>query len=107
MNKLLGLCVVAGGLLVAGGCSKKRVAECDEFVATIEKIAKCDKLPADQRKQVGDSAKTIKDALQMIDDAGGVGDAPPDLVQQMRDTCKTQNKTIVEQFQKLTPECMK
>ncbi len=43
----------------------------------------------------------------MIDDAGGIGDAPPELVQQMRDTCKTQNKTIVEQFQKLTPECMK
>jgi hypothetical protein len=105
MNKLLLVCVVVGGLVT--GCTKKRVAECDEFVATIDKIAKCEKLPAESRKQVAESGQTIKDALKMIDDAGGVGDAPKDLVDQLRDTCKTQNKTVVDQYMKLMPECMK
>jgi hypothetical protein len=105
MNKLLLVCVVVGGLVT--GCTKKRVAECDEFVATIDKIAKCDKLPAESRKAIQESGQTIKDALKLIDDAGGVGDAPQDLVQQMRDTCKTQNQTVVDQYMKLMPECMK
>lgn len=105
MNKLLLVCVVFGGLVT--GCTKKRVAECDAFVATIDKIAKCDKLPADSRKSIEASGKSIKDALKLIDDAGGIGDAPQDLVQQMRDTCKTQNATIVEQYTKLAPDCMK
>ena len=105
MNKLLLVCVVVGGLVT--GCTKKRVAECDEFVATIDKITKCEKLPAESRKQVAESGQTIKDALKMIDDAGGVGDAPKDLVDQLRDTCKTQNKTVVDEYMKLMPECMK
>jgi hypothetical protein len=107
MNKLLCVCAVAAAMLVGAGCSKKRVAECDDFVETVEKIAKCDKLPEDQRKQVADSGKTIKDALQMIDDAGGVGDAPQDLVKQLRDTCKTQNTSVTDTFKKLQPDCMK
>ena len=37
----------------------------------------------------------------------GVGDAPKDLVDQLRDTCKTQNKTVVDEYKKLMPECMK
>ncbi|CAN5858773.1 hypothetical protein BH11MYX3_BH11MYX3_27540 [soil metagenome] len=105
MNKLLLVCVVVGGLVT--GCTKKRVAECDEFVATIDKIAKCDKLPTESRKAIQESGQTIKDALKLIDDSGGVGDAPQDLVQQMRDTCKTQNTTVVDQYMKLMPECMK
>ncbi len=105
LNKLLLVCVVAGGLVT--GCTKKRVAECDEFVVTIDKIAKCDKLPAESRKSIEESAKSIKDALKLIDDVGGVGDAPQDRVQQMRDTCKTQNATVVEQYTKLAPDCMK
>ena len=98
------------GVLVLGamaGCSKKRVAECDAFVETIEKLSKCDKIPANERTPVAESAKQIKDALKMIDDAGGVGDAPEDLVRQMRETCKTQNTTVIEQFQKVAPECVK
>ena len=102
MNKLLIAVLVLGV-----GCSKKRVAECDAFVETIEKISKCDKLPEDQRKSVAESGKAIKDALKMIDDAGGVGDAPDHLVKQLRDTCKTQNTTVIEQFQKVAPECVK
>lgn len=105
MNKLLLVCVVVGGL--GTGCSTKRVAECDEFVATIDKIAKCDKLPAESRKEIVSSGQMIKDALKTIDDAGGIGNAPDDLVKQIRDTCKTQNTTIVDEYKKLMPECLK
>ena len=104
MNKLV---VLVGALVLGSGCSSKRVPECDEFVQTIEKISKCEKLPEEQRKPLAESAKQIKDALQMIDDAGGVDKAPDHLVRQMKDTCKTQNRMVVEQFQKLAPECMK
>ncbi len=105
MNKLLLVCVVVGGLVT--GCTKQRIAECDELVATADKIAKCEKLPAESRKSVAEAGKTMKDALKMMDDAGGVGEAPKDLVNQLRDTCKTQNKTIVDEYTKLMPECMK
>lgn len=105
MNKLLLAGVVLVGL--GTGCSKKRIAECDDFAATVDKIAKCDKLPAESRKEIENASKTMKDALQMIDDAGGVGDAPQDLVKQLRDTCKTQQKTIVDEFSKLAPDCVK
>jgi hypothetical protein len=107
MNKLVSVCAVTAALIVGAGCSKKRVEECDAFVATVEKIAKCDKLPEDQRKTVAESAKTIKDALKMIDDAGGVGDAPQDLVKQLRDTCKTQDVQVTDTFKKLQPDCVK
>ncbi len=105
MNKLLLVCIVVGGLVT--GCSKKRIAECDELLTTTEKISKCEKLPAETRKSVAEAGKTMKDALKMLDDAGGVGDAPKDLVDQLRDTCKTQHKTIVDEYSKLMPECVK
>lgn len=109
MNKLVvSLALVGGSFLALGtGCSKERVKECDEFVATMDKLASCEKLPADARKQIGESSKMIKDALKQIDDAGGTGNAPKDLVDQMRDTCKTQTKTVVDEYTKLMPDCLK
>ena len=107
MNKLSLVLGLGLGLAGTAGCSKKRVAECDAFVETVEKISKCDKIPAEQRTQLAESAKSIKEALKMIDDAGGVGDAPADVVKQMRETCGTQNRTVIEQFQKVAPECVK
>lgn len=111
MNKLMNL-KIAGLLSVAllaglGGCSKKRVAECDAFVATVDKLAKCSKIPEAQRTQLQASAKQIKDALKTVDDAGGFDSAPADLVKQMADTCKTQEKTIVDAMAKLDPDCVK
>lgn len=100
MNRLLIAVLVLGA-----GCSKKHVAECDAFVETIDKISKCDKIPAAEREQLASSAKQIKDALKMLDEAGG--DAPDDLVKQMRETCGSQNRTVIEQFQKVAPECVK
>lgn len=101
------LCALAlTSLAVLGGCSKKRIAECDEFVATVEKIARCEQLPASSRPQVEASAKAIKDALEMVDQAGGLGSAPADLVKTLRDTCRTQDRAIIEQYSKLMPDCL-
>jgi len=105
MNKLLLACGVAA--VLASGCSKKRVAECDEFVKTAEKLSKCDKLPESARSSVGTAAKQIKDMLQMVDDAGGFDAAPKETVDEMRSTCKSQNTRIVEEMQKTFPDCLK
>jgi hypothetical protein len=105
MNKLLLACSVVAAL--ATGCSKKRVAECDDFVKTAEKLAKCDKLPEGSRSSVASAAKQIKDMLQMVDDAGGFDQAPKETVEEMRQTCKSQNTRIVEEMQKTFPDCLK
>ena len=104
MNQRLLACVVVGGLFT--GCAKKRIAECDELVATALKVAKCEKLSAESRKPAEDAAKVIQDSLKTLDDAGGVGKAPKDLVDQMRHLCKTENTTFVDEHMKLAPECM-
>ena len=105
MNKLLLACGVAA--LLASGCTKKRVAECDEFVKTAEKLGKCEKLPEGARTSVTAAAKQIKDMLQLVDDAGGFDSAPAETVDQMRQACKSQNTVIVEELQKTFPDCLK
>ena len=105
MNKHLLACGLAAA--VGAGCSKKRVAECDEFVTTAEKLAKCDKLPESARSSVATAAKQIKDMLQMVDDAGGFDSAPKETVDEMRQACKAQNTRVVEEMQKTFPDCLK
>ncbi len=103
-RRLAALSFVALGLTCSlTGCAKKRIPDCDSFVKTIEKIAGCSKVADDQRKTILDSAKTIRDALQMIDEAGGVGDAPADLVSSMRDACKTQDASLKQMY----ADCLK
>ena len=105
MNKLLLACGVAA--VLATGCSKKRVVECDEFVKTAEKLGACAKLPEGSRASVAAAAKQIKDMLQLVDDAGGFDSAPAETVDQMRQACKSQNTAIVDEMQKSFPECLK
>lgn len=95
--------LLALALVVTAGCSTKRIPECDAFVKTIEKIAACPKVPDAQRATILESAKTIRDSLNMIDQAGGVGDAPADLVASMRDACRTQDASL----QKAYADCTK
>lgn len=105
MTKILVACGLAA--VLACGCSKKRVTECDDFVKTAEKLAKCEKLPEAARESVAASAKQIKDMLQMVDDAGGFDSAPAETIDQMRQACKSQNTRIVDEMQKTLPECLK
>ncbi len=92
--------------LLGSGCSKKRVAECDDFVKTAEKLGTCAKLPEAPRTTVAAAAKQIKDMLQIVDDAGGFDSAPPETVDQMRQACKSENTRIVSEMQKTFPECL-
>jgi len=96
---------LAGAMLVLslGACAKKRIPECDALAAKIEKISACPTIPTDQRASIIESAKTIRDSMQMIDDAGGVAKAPPDLVNSMHDTCKTQGAAL----DKMYADCLK
>ncbi len=98
--------LVAALLVSSAACSKKRIAECDDFVATSEKLSKCDKLPAEQRETVAAGAKQIKDMLKMADDAGGFDDAPKEVVDELRSTCKSMNNRVVAEMQKTFPDCL-
>lgn len=103
MNKLM----LVGVAVLALGCSKKRIAECDHVVETLDKMAKCEKLPPELKTAVVDAHKTMKDALQQLDDAGGAGNAPKETVDQLAKMCKTQEDAMVEQVSKIAPDCTK
>jgi hypothetical protein len=89
--------------LSLGGCAKKRIPECDSLAKSIETIAACPKVPDDQRSTIRDSANAIRESLKVIDEAGGVADAPADLVSSMRDACKTQDASLKEMY----ADCLK
>ena len=94
-----GVAVAVVLCLGLGGCAKKRIPECDAFVKTIEKLASCPKVPDAQRITNLDSAKTIRDAHQkLIDEAGGIAEAPADLVSSMREACKTQDASLQQMY---------
>ena len=101
------LLLVGTVLLGLGACKKERVAECDAFLATAEKLASCEKLPADQRKQMEAPAAQMRQALKAIDDAGGIGSAPKDMVETLRSTCKSQDDSVKKMFESIAPECVK
>jgi hypothetical protein len=107
VNRRLACAVLAllalGLVLGLGGCAKKRIPECDVLAKKFETIAACSKLPDDQRKTVLDSAKTIRDSLQMLEELGGAADAPADLVNSIRDTCKTQGAAVTQMY----ADCLK
>ena len=43
----------------------------------------------------------------MLDEAGGVGDAPPELVEHAARHLQDAEPPIVAQYSKLTPDCLK
>lgn len=98
---------VVAALALATGCSKKRIEECDAFVKTSEKLAACPKLPEAQRATIGEAAKQIKQVLEAADEVGGFEDAPKDVVDEMRSTCKSQTDRLVAEMTQAFPECLK
>jgi len=104
MTRVVVACALA---LAAGACGKsERIKECDALVATAEKIEKCAKLDDKSRAQIKNATKTIKDALQMLDDVGGAGEAPKGQIDQLRQTCQSQHDSIVQLYKKVAPECL-
>ncbi|MDX2088153.1 MAG: hypothetical protein SFX73_09890 [Kofleriaceae bacterium] len=82
-----------GLVLVLAACSSKRpsaFAECDALVAAAEKAATCPTLPSDARTRLQASAKQMKATIEQISQGGGPDNAPPELVEYVRDACKAQ-----------------
>ena len=96
-------------VLFVAACGKpKHLPECDEFVATVDKIVSCKTLPASaDRAQLEQARKTITGAFDMMDQAGGIEKAPKDVQENLRSTCKAQNSAIVEVYTKVAPDCLK
>lgn len=80
------------GLLLCA-CSRSApspLADCDAFVAAIEKTSSCPTLSSDARARLTTSAKTMRASISQISQGGGPSKAPPELVELLRDSCRTQ-----------------
>jgi hypothetical protein len=95
--------VVAFVGLGGAGCSKKSIAECDAYMAHIEKIASCPKLPAGSQDTLKRLVKEMRDKLGQAD----LDNAPDDLIEMLRKTCISTDKTLVDEYNKMLPECLK
>ena len=97
------------GLLSASlaiGCRDTKLAECDAYVATIERLATCPELPAEARGTLATSALTIKRALTAArsadDGTAGVGQP----IGQMRSTCRVGTERLRAAFGLRVPACV-
>lgn len=94
------------GLAVLAGCGDERIGECDALRATVEQVAVCGKLERAQRVQVDQAARTLKDALDRLEDVG-LGRAPAELVNEARRTCVKQDEDLRRLYEKVAPECLR
>ena len=90
---MLSTCVLLLGL----GCSKKRIAACDDFLATYEKVAACSAIPEASRSTLDKVAKGMREQLDKID----ADEAPRSLVDTLSDGCKRHKQTIIDLAAKL------
>jgi hypothetical protein len=93
-------------LLLAAGCGGERVAACDALLATVERVAACDRLDATQRTQVEQTVRSIKDALDRLEDVGP-DRAPAELLGQAKQTCAKQDAELRLLYEKGAPECLR
>lgn len=104
MTRGVAVCVVVG-ILVLAGCSTRRIVECDVYLTTIDRLSRCSELPEQARGQLAASAREMRDALTLLDDAGGAG-GPAEQVGAIRETCRSQNRVIVAEYAKRMPACL-
>ncbi len=99
---LVGLMTAALG----SGCRDTQLAECDVYVATIERLASCADLPAEARGTLATSALTIKRALAAArsadDGSSGVGQT----IGQMRSTCRVGTERLRAELGLRVPACI-
>jgi hypothetical protein len=88
-------------LLSVGACKKTKIKECDDFMATAEKIQKCDTLPQSTRDSLAKALDTMRDGLKQADGA------PQSQIDLVARTCKDQHDTILRVYEKSAPECLK
>jgi hypothetical protein len=93
-------------LLVAlAGCgSKNSVAECDSYIATMEKIASCSKIPAETRQRLAALVKEMRGKLAELDlDHNG----SQDVVKLLRRTCVESEQYVIAGYKDVLPDCVK
>jgi hypothetical protein len=97
------IAIVALVVALGAACSKKRIAECDSYIATMEKIARCKALPEGSGKTLLDTAKGMRQRLDDVD----LEKARDEDVEWLRDICLRSKKTVVETYTEHLPECLK
>ena len=94
--------------LILAACGKpKHLPECDTFQKTVDKLSQCKSLPDTAKAEIAKADKQLKGMFDMIDQAGGIEKAPQDVQDNLKDTCKSQNSTIIDAYQKVAPDCLK
>ena len=92
-------------LALAAGCGGERIAECDALVATLEKASACGRLDASQRVQVANTVRSIKEALDRLEEVSP-GRAPAAVLEEAKRTCARQDTEIRRVYEKDAPECL-
>jgi len=99
---LLSLLVVTA---VGCGGNKDNVPNsCREFIATMDKLAACPKLPESGRAMLQKQISNMKTAVKSLEDSAG--EASADQKKMMDDACSTQGDTIRKMYKEVTPECL-
>ncbi len=94
-------------LVLACACGGgERIAECDAMLATIERVGACGRLDATQRAQIDHAVRTIKEALDRLEDVGP-GRAPAHLVDEARSTCAKEDAEIRRLYENVAPDCLR
>lgn len=94
------------GALGAVGCgSGERIAECDGLLATVEKLAACEKISWTQRAALDQSRTSLVDALDRLEDVG-TARAPASVLDEARRTCSKQIEDIQRMYEKVAPDCV-
>jgi hypothetical protein len=97
---MLARTLVAFTLLLGAGCSK-RIAECEAYVATFDKLVQCEALPESGRERLRELAAEMRAELKRAENASD------DARDSLADSCRRFNETIVEQYRKTLPDCLK
>lgn len=100
---MLAAVVVAFIALGGAGCKSKTIAECDAYMAHMDKIASCAKIPASSQETLKKLVKEMRDKLGQAD----LDNAPDEMIEMLRKTCISTDKTLVDEYTKMLPECLK
>lgn len=93
------VCVCACG----GG---ERIAECEAMLATVDRIAACGRLDTTQRAQIEHAVRSIKEALDRLEDVGP-GRVPGNLLDEAKRTCVKEDEEIRQLYEKVAPDCLR
>lgn len=92
--------VAWAGMLLAAACSSKDpapLAACDAFITAVEKVAACPTVSSEARLRLTTSTKTMRATITQLEQGGGPSKAPPELVRLLRDSCRAQLASLLDE----------